>query len=151
VRWTRGGADFGPGECSKTYVLARQDFGGITDGLRNGPIWDATGDIISCLGLTARNGTRTAAMEEPHQEPPQPQRRRASRSRSGRCRYERQGGTPEVRRVDLIVGQITGPTSKSRMNTKANVRTTTAPYRRSPERPLAPFTVRPMLPGSTRG
>ena len=47
VHWTRGGSDFWPGEYSKTYVHARQDYGDIMDGLRNGRIWVTTGDLIT--------------------------------------------------------------------------------------------------------
>ncbi|MGH2476675.1 MAG: twin-arginine translocation signal domain-containing protein, partial [Candidatus Limnocylindrales bacterium] len=62
VHWTRGGADFWPGEYSKTYVLARQDYGDVMDGLRNGRIWVTTGDLITGLDLSAQSRGRTAAM-----------------------------------------------------------------------------------------
>jgi len=109
VHWTRGGADFWPGEYSKTYVLARQDYGDIMDGLRNGRIWVTTGDLITSLDLTANSRGRQAAMGET-----------LTLNRSGRndveieIRFRPQLGTnangdrPQVRRVDLIVGQITG-------------------------------------------
>ena len=35
VHWTRGGSDFWPGEYSKTYVYAKQDYADIMDSLRN--------------------------------------------------------------------------------------------------------------------
>jgi hypothetical protein len=46
VHWTRGGADFWPGEYCKTYVNARQDYADIMHGLRNGRIFVTTGDLI---------------------------------------------------------------------------------------------------------
>ncbi|KAB1106822.1 phosphoesterase [Micromonospora chalcea] len=112
VHWTRGGSDFWPGEYSKTYVLARQDYGDIMDGLRNGRIWVTTGDLITSLDLTARSQGKDAAMGET-----------VTVTRRDRTDVEieikfrplngqnHNGDRPEVRRVDLIVGQITGPSA----------------------------------------
>lgn len=110
VHWTRGGADFWPGEYSKTYVLARQDYADIMDGLRNGRVWVGTGDLITSLDLTASSRGREAAMGE-------------TLAVSSRHRTDVEieikfrpldgknanGERPEVRRVDLIVGKVTGP------------------------------------------
>lgn len=49
------------GEYSKTYVLARQDYGDIMDCLRTGRIWVTTGDLVTSLDLTARGQGRSAA------------------------------------------------------------------------------------------
>ncbi|MFL6588139.1 MAG: hypothetical protein ACJ8GV_14820 [Luteimonas sp.] len=46
-----GGADFWPGQYSKTYVLARHDSADIFDGLRNGRLFAVTGDLIDTLDL----------------------------------------------------------------------------------------------------
>ncbi|MET8306648.1 MULTISPECIES: phosphoesterase [unclassified Micromonospora] len=112
VHWTRGGSDFWPGEYSKTYVHARQDYGDIMDGLRNGRIWVTTGDLISSLDVTASSQGRTAEVGET-----------ITVSRRNRTDVEIEikfrplngananGDRPEVRRVDLIVGQITGPSA----------------------------------------
>ncbi|KAB1932034.1 phosphoesterase [Micromonospora sp. ALFpr18c] len=112
VHWTRGGSDFWPGEYSKTYVHARQDYGDIMDGLRNGRIWVTTGDLIRSLDVTARSQGRTAEVGET-----------ITVSRRSRTDVEIEirfrpldgvnanGDRPEVRRVDLIVGQITGPSA----------------------------------------
>ncbi|PWU50382.1 phosphoesterase [Micromonospora sp. S4605] len=112
VHWTRGGADFWPGEYSKTYVLARQDYGDIMDGLRNGRIWVTTGDLVTSLDVTARGQGRSAAMGET-----------VTLSRRNRTDVEieikfrplnganHNGDRPEVRRVDLIVGDIVGPSA----------------------------------------
>ncbi|WP_181789360.1 phosphoesterase [Streptomyces phytophilus] len=112
VHWTRGGSDFWPGEYSKTYVLARQDYADVMDGLRNGRVWVGTGDLITSLDLTAGNRGRSAAMGE-------------TLTVSGRGRTDVEieirfrpldgkngnGDRPEVRRVDLITGSITGPSA----------------------------------------
>lgn len=112
VHWTRGGSDFWPGEYSKTYVHARQDYGDIMDGLRNGRIWVTTGDLIRSLDVTASSQGRTAEVGET-----------ITVSRRDRTDVEIEirfrpldgenanGDRPEVRRVDLIVGQITGPST----------------------------------------
>ncbi|MGC4812054.1 phosphoesterase [Micromonospora sp. DT228] len=112
VHWTRGGSDFWPGEYSKTYVHARQDYGDIMDGLRNGRIWVTTGDLIRSLDVTAKSQGKTAEVGET-----------ITVSRRSRTDVEIEitfrplggvnanGDRPEVRRVDLIVGQITGPSA----------------------------------------
>ncbi|MGC4820686.1 phosphoesterase [Micromonospora sp. DT63] len=112
VHWTRGGSDFWPGEYSKTYVHARQDYGDIMDGLRNGRIWVTTGDLIRSLDVTARSQGQTAEVGQT-----------ITVSRRSRTDVEIEitfrpldgvngnGDRPEVRRVDLIVGQITGPSA----------------------------------------
>ncbi|MDH3035217.1 phosphoesterase [Streptomyces sp. TRM75561] len=112
VHWTRGGSDFWPGEYSKTYVLARQDYADIMDGLRSGRIWVGTGDLITSLDLTASSRHRSAAMGETLTVS---RRNRTDvdieirfRPLAGR---NANGDHPEVRRVDLIVGQVTGPSA----------------------------------------
>ncbi|MFJ9212050.1 phosphoesterase [Streptomyces sp. NPDC102264] len=110
VHWTRGGSDFWPGEYSKTHVLARQDYADIMDGLRNGRIWVGTGDLITSLDVTASNRGRDAGVGETLTV--------SSRNRTDveiEIKFRplegenANGDRPEVRRVDLIVGQITGP------------------------------------------
>ncbi|MBP2327006.1 hypothetical protein JOF56_007391 [Kibdelosporangium banguiense] len=109
VHWTRGGADFWPGEYSKTYVLARQDYGDIMDGLRNGRIFVTTGDLITSLDLAARSRDRDAAVGETLHL-----RKRDRNDVDIEIRFRPldgkngNGDRPEVRRVDLIVGNVTG-------------------------------------------
>ncbi|MEV1015295.1 phosphoesterase [Micromonospora sp. NPDC049801] len=112
VHWTRGGSDFWPGEYSKTYVYARQDYGDIMDGLRNGRIWVTTGDLIRSLDVTATSQGKTAEVGETITV-----NRRSRTDVEIEIRFRPQDGVngngdrPEVRRVDLIVGQITGPSA----------------------------------------
>ncbi|MFY1614878.1 phosphoesterase [Micromonospora sp. WMMD736] len=112
VHWTRGGSDFWPGEYSKTYVYARQDYGDIMDGLRNGRIWVTTGDLIRSLDVTATSQGRTAEVGETITV-----NRRSRTDVEIEIRFRpldgvnANGDRPEVRRVDLIVGQITGPSA----------------------------------------
>ncbi len=65
VHWTRGGSDFWPGEYSKTYVLARQDYADIMDALRNGRIFVTTGDLITSLDLTPAARARARRWAKP--------------------------------------------------------------------------------------
>ena len=108
VNWRDGGGDFWPGEYSKTYVHARPDQGDILAGLRAGRVFVTTGDLVSQLDVTARSAdgasatiggtlaipagldvTVTVRLRDP-----------AGANVSGR--------SSEVRRVDLIVGDVTG-------------------------------------------
>lgn len=110
VHWTRGGSDFWPGEYSKTYVFASQDYGDVMDGLRNGRIWVTTGDLIAGLDVVARGPGGQAAMGETLSV-----RGNGKRDVDIEIRFKplqgpnANGDVPVVRRVDLIVGQITGP------------------------------------------
>ena len=110
VHWTRGGSDFWPGEYSKTYVLARPDYADIMDGLRNGRIWVTTGDLVAGLDVSTRGRGRRAGIGETLVLD-----RRRGNDVEIEIRFKPLPGTnfngdrPVVRRVDLIVGQITGP------------------------------------------
>src|SRR5690606_37099950 len=110
AHWTRGGSDFWPGEYSKTYVRARQDYGDIMDGLRNGRIFVTTGDLVNGLDLIARGGGRAAGMGD---SLALDRRHRSQVDLEIRFRQPRHananGDRPRVRRVDLIIGEITGP------------------------------------------
>ncbi|WP_407109715.1 phosphoesterase [Streptomyces sp. DSM 116494] len=110
VHWTRGGYDFWPGEYSKTHVHARHDYADIMDGLRNGRVWVGTGDLITGLDLTvtgrhggaAMGGTLRLGSRDRDQVDIEIRFRPAAGENAG-------GERPEVRRVDLIVGHVTGP------------------------------------------
>ncbi|MFD0654336.1 hypothetical protein ACFQ2Y_43470 [Streptomyces malaysiensis subsp. malaysiensis] len=123
VHWTRGGSDFWPGEYSKTYVLARQDYADIMDGLRNGRIWVTTGDLITSLDLTAGGQGKEAAVGETITVS---RRQRTDVEIEIRFRpldgVNHNGDRPEVRRVDLIVGEITGPSADLDADTNPTTR-----------------------------
>ena len=105
VHWREGGADFWPGEYSKTYVWAEKEYDDIIDGIRNGRVFVTLGDLISELYVTANESahigdalsiekgtdvTVTIRFLDPDTLNPWDQ-------------------NPSVRRVDLISGKITGP------------------------------------------
>ncbi|MGH9116440.1 MAG: hypothetical protein ACRD0A_00715 [Acidimicrobiales bacterium] len=75
VHVTWGGADFWPGEYSKTYVLARQDYADIMDALRNGRIFVTTGDLITALEVEAPGARRSSGKRRDPLRPPRPRRR----------------------------------------------------------------------------
>jgi hypothetical protein len=110
VHWTRGGSDFWPGEYSKTYVSARQDYADVMDGLRTGRIFVTTGDLVTSLDVSASHAGHAATVGQ------------TVTVRPGRdndveveIRFRPLEGTngngdrPRVRRVDVIAGDVTGP------------------------------------------
>ena len=52
--WQNGGDDFWPGEYSKTFVYASPDYDSVLQGLRQGRVFVATGDLISELYVITR-------------------------------------------------------------------------------------------------
>lgn len=136
VHWTRGGSDFWPGEYSKTYVDARQDYTDIMEGLRAGRIFVTTGDLITSLDVTASHGRQTAAVGQIVNVTD-----RRDNDVDIEIRFRPLQGTnahgdrPEVNRVDLIVGEITGPvtdrSAASNPTTKVVVRYGRSDFRRS--------------------
>lgn len=108
--WRDGGSDFWPGEYSKTYVLARPDQTDIFEGLRSGRIFVTTGDLISQLDVVAspaKGGDKaniggTLAVRNGDDVEISIRVRDPSGPNPG-------GKDPQVARVDLIVGDVTGP------------------------------------------
>lgn len=108
VHWREGGSDFWPGEYSKTYVWAAKNHDDIINGIRSGRVFVTLGDLISELYVTANSVTDKANI-------------------GGSITVESGSDVqitirfldpdilnageqnPSVERVDLIVGEITGP------------------------------------------
>lgn len=112
--YTDGGGDFYPGQYSKTYVLAGPDYPDILDGLRNGRVFVALGDLIDRLDLVVRGsgqGGPGASMGDTLSVPG----RHRTAEVEVRIRQPRQpnaaGDRPSVKRVDVIVGRILGRSS----------------------------------------
>lgn len=107
--WREGGNDFWPGEYSKTYVWAERSYGDILDGLRNGRVFVTTGDLVSELSVTASTpGAVPAEIGGSLAVRSGQDVRVAIRVRDPSWANAR-GLAPSVARVDLIVGEITGP------------------------------------------
>lgn len=110
--WREGGSDFWPGEYSKTYVKARRDYSDVMDGLRNGRIFVTTGDLVSQVDVTA-TGTRTrrlAALGEDLIVRPGEDVWVEIRVRDPQAANSG-GFNPQLARIDLISGPITGLTA----------------------------------------
>lgn len=121
VNWREGGADFWPGEYSKTYVFAEPSHDDILEGVRGGRIFVTTGDLISELWVTAESGgseaetggelnvssgadvTITVRFKDP----------------TGQNAH---GDDPAVRRVDVIVGEVGGRLSDPTVDTNPTTR-----------------------------
>ena len=121
INWREGGSDFWPGEYSKTYVWANRSHDDILDGIRRGRVFVTLGDLISALQVTARSAGDSAEIGG------------SLRVRSGddvevTIRFldpadlNAGGRDPSVGRVDLIVGQITGPVADRSIDTNPTTR-----------------------------
>jgi len=108
IHWTDGGADFWPGEYSKTYVLAEPNHDAILSGMRSGRIFVTTGDLVSSVDFSAHAGKSKAVTGGSLIV-------QSGKAVSVRIRLRDPSGTnangdnPVLARVDLIRGRITGP------------------------------------------
>ncbi|CAH0271107.1 phosphoesterase [Peribacillus simplex] len=119
VNWRDGGSDFWPGEYSKTYVKAEKDYKDIMESLRNGKVFVATGDLVSELDVKAQAGGKSrwyskskgnsASIGETLTLPG-----KKSKDVTVTVRIKdpnaanSHGDQPKVKRVDLIMGEVTG-------------------------------------------
>lgn len=124
LNWREGGNDFWPGEYSKTWVHARRDYADILDGLRHGRVFVTTGDLVSGLNVKV-SGSRTrkqaagiggtltiGAGEDVTIE---------IRARDPKV-ANAGGRDPEVRRIDLIAGDVLGPVADRAADRNATTR-----------------------------
>jgi hypothetical protein len=121
VNWREGGSDFWPGEYSKTYVFAEKNHDTILDAVRNGRVFVTTGDLISELYVTAEAGAEEASIGGSL-----PLSGSADVTVTIRLRdpnnSNHHGDNPSVERVDLIVGDITGPVEDRSQDTNPSTR-----------------------------
>ncbi len=114
-----GGVDFWPGQYSKTYVHAKKDHASILESLRRGRIFVTIGDLISELdvdvadvkgeaGSAQIGGTITLST------PGDIKVRIRARDPHG---TNHNGDSPEVARIDLIIGHVTGPNEDRTLDT----------------------------------
>lgn len=108
VHWSEGGADFWPGEYSKTYVLAEKNPASVLAGLRGGHVFVTTGDLISEMWFTAEAGSAEAGIGETLTFASGTDVRVRIRIRDPEGRNSN-GDNPSVARIDLIRGDVTGP------------------------------------------
>jgi hypothetical protein len=104
----RPGSDFWPGQYQKTYVRAQRSYDGILEGLRSGRIFVVAGDLVNALDVTATAGGVAADIGETLKTPTGADVAVTIRFRD-QTGKNHNGNDPKVIRVDLIVGDITGP------------------------------------------
>ena len=121
VNWREGGSDFWPGEYTKTYVFAAKNHDDILDGIRNGRIFVTTGDLISELYVTAAAAGAEASIGRALPIPGRSDVKVTIRLRDPAGPNHR-GVNPQVARVDLIVGEITGPLADCTQDTNPTTR-----------------------------
>jgi hypothetical protein len=108
IHVSEGGIDLWPGEYSKTYVYAQKNHQSILENLRAGRMFVTTGDLIDALDFTISVGDQTVMMGEPLIVD-------AGTEVTVSFRYfdpqteNAHGDNPQVKRVDVIAGSISGP------------------------------------------
>lgn len=116
--WRDGGRDFWPGEYSKTYVKAEKNYKDVMENLRAGHVFVTTGDLISELDIEAKavgntplhakaNGN-TATIGETLTLPGKNNDVTVTIRLKDPNAANSHGDTPNVKRVDLIMGKVTG-------------------------------------------
>lgn len=105
---SRRGNDFWPGQFHKTYVFARPSYDDVLDGLRQGRIFVAAGDLISSLTMTATAGDRSAGIGETLRVVPG-ERVDVTILFDVPAAPNASGARPAVTRVDVIAGDIRPP------------------------------------------
>jgi hypothetical protein len=121
INWRKDGGDFWPGEYSKTYVWSTPDHDSILQGIREGRIFVTTGDLISELDLTVKADGKEAKNAETLVVASGVSVEIAIRFLDPTTKNHH-GDDPSVRRVDLIVGNITGPVSDRSADTNPTTR-----------------------------
>jgi hypothetical protein len=122
--YTDGGVAFWPGQYSKTYVLAKKDHASILESLRRGRIFVTTGDLISELSIdvTDVKGESVSAQVGGAltlSTPGEVAIRIRARDPHG---TNHNGDSPEIARIDLIVGDVTGPSEDRSLNTNESTK-----------------------------
>jgi hypothetical protein len=122
--YREGGSDFWPGEYSKTYVHARATHADILDGIRNGRVFVTTGDLISALDVTVKRagqGSATASIGGTLSLGGTQDIEVTIRVRDPLAANHR-GNTPSVVRVDLIMGDVLGPSADRTLDRNPSTR-----------------------------
>ena len=122
LNYIYGGVAFWPGQYSKTYVYARKDHASILESLRNGRVFVTTGDLISELDVSAAKdedepGSAQIGGTITLSTPGDIKVRIRARDSHGN---NHNGDSPEVARIDLIVGEVTGPSEDRTLDTNAS-------------------------------
>lgn len=106
--FSEGGDDFWPGEYSKTWVMARPEPDAILEGLRSGRIFVSTGDLVTEMDMTVAGDGSEARMGQDLSIPKGSDIVVTIRLRDPQA-ANAGGRAPDVKHIDLIVGDVTGP------------------------------------------
>lgn len=117
--YTEGDVAFWPGEYSKTYVYAKKDHASILDSLRRGRVFVTTGDLISELYvevMDVKDGSASAQIggTVTLSAPGDIEVRIRAKDPLG---TNHNGDSPEVARIDLIIGHVTGASEDRTLDT----------------------------------
>lgn len=117
----RPGSDFWPGQYQKTYVHTQRSYNGVLDGLRSGRIFAVAGDLINALDMRLKAGRQEASLGETlSADKGQPVTLtvtfRDPESNNAR------GENPRVARVDVIVGNVNGPSEDPNLDRNPTTR-----------------------------
>jgi hypothetical protein len=119
--WREGGSDFWPGEYSKTYVWAAASHDAILRGIREGRVFVTTGDLIGELYVSAASAGQRAdiggTLEVARGATVEITIRFLDPSGANT-----HGDEPSVRRLDLIVGAVTGRAHDRSLDANATTR-----------------------------
>jgi hypothetical protein len=133
VNWREGGGDFWPGEYSKTYVFAEKNHQDIIEGIRGGRVFVTTGDLVSEVWVTAATGADEAHIGGQLNVASGDEVEVTVRFLDP-AGLNSNGGSPAVRRLDVIVGEVNGhlddPTIDTNPTTRVLARFTSADWSR---------------------
>lgn len=121
IHYTEGGADFWPGEYSKTYVFADRNHDSIMAAIRAGSVFVTTGDLVSELYVTARSGSQAASIGQTLEVSKGSDVTVTIRFLDPDGENHR-GENPSVARVDLIVGEVQGSVKDRSTDTNPTTR-----------------------------
>ena len=123
---TEGGVDFWPGEYSKTYVYAAHTYEDVLHGLRYGRIFTVTGDLVSELFVKAKGPDGGEAGIGGTLRVPSGSAVSISVEVRDPGGLNHNGDSPDVRRIDVIAGDIHGrsadPASTGNTTTRVHSR-----------------------------
>jgi hypothetical protein len=117
----RPGSDFWPGEYQKTYVHAQRSYSGVLDGLRSGRIFAVAGDLVTGLDVQAKAGRRVAAVGETLSADKGQPISLTVKFRDPDAKNAR-GDNPRVSRVDVIMGDVHGPSEDANVDRNPTTR-----------------------------
>jgi hypothetical protein len=118
---TRAGSDFWPGEYQKTYVFAQRSYSGVLDGLRSGRIFAVAGDLITSIDVQAKAGQRLAGLGETLAVDNGQEITLTVKFRDPNATNAR-GENPRVARIDVIVGDVNGPSADTTVDRNPSTR-----------------------------